>query len=116
MVRSFLIVAHLGDDPKWVDIPGSYGSIPIPVSQACKIIADEVEGNPDKFMRLTYEPLWNRCVERIANLIGADVDECVLVPNTSHGVDTVLRNIDWKKGDVIIKSTALMPSSRGLND
>ena len=100
-----LIVAFLADDREWVDISGSYGSIPIPVSQACKTIADEVEGNPDKFMRLTYEAPWIRCRERIASLIGAHVDECVLVPNATHGVNTVLRNIDWKKGDVIIKST-----------
>jgi len=58
-------------------------------------------------MILTYEPLWNRCRERVANLIGAGVDECVLVPNTTHGVNTVLRNLDWKKGDVIIQSMVL---------
>ena len=57
-------------------------------------------------MRLTYAALWIRCRERVANLIGAGVDECVLVPNATHGVNTVLRNIDWKKGDVIVQSMA----------
>lgn len=59
-------------------------------------------------MRLTYQPLWFRCRQGVAHLIGADVDECVLVPNATHGVNTVLRNIDWKKGDVIIKSMVLV--------
>ena len=100
-------MTRLADNRGWCDILGSYGCIPIPVSEACEIITDEVERNPDKFIRLTYEPLWIRCRERVANLIGADINECVLVPNTTHGIDTVLRNLDWKKGDVIIKSTVL---------
>ena len=91
--------------PDLSDVLGSYGSVPVPVSEACKVIVDEVEANPDKFIRLTYEARWIRCRERIADLIGAEVDECVLVPNTTHGIYTVLMNIDWKKGDVIIKST-----------
>jgi selenocysteine lyase/cysteine desulfurase len=44
-------------------------------------------------------------VPAIAILIDADVDECILIPNANHGVNTVLRNLDWKKGDVIVKST-----------
>jgi len=104
MVR-FVLDYGSCDDPEWGDVIGSYGAIPIPVSQACKTIGDEIEGNPDKFIRLAYEAPWIRCRERIASLIGAHVDECVLVPNTTHGVNTVLWNIDWKKGDVIIKST-----------
>lgn len=107
MVRLFLITTRPADNRGWCDILGSYGSIPVPVSEACKIIADEVECNPDKFMRLTYEALWIRCRERVASLIGADVDECVLVPNATHGINTVLENLDWNKGDVIIKSMVL---------
>ena len=56
-------------------------------------------------MRLKYGASWITCRERIARLIGAHVDECVLVPNAIHGVNTILRNIGWKKGDVILKST-----------
>jgi len=108
MVRLFLIVSRLTDNSGWCNISGSYGSIPKPVSEACKVIADEVESNPDKFIRLTYEALWIRCRERIASLIGADVDECVLVPNATLGINTVLRNLEWKKGDVIIKGTSLV--------
>jgi hercynylcysteine S-oxide lyase len=78
--------------------------MPIPVSEACKAIGDEIEANPDRFIRLDYKARWIHCRERIADLVGAEVDECVLVPNATHGINTVLRNIDWKKGDVIIKS------------
>lgn len=41
--------------------------------------------------------------ERIAKLVGvADVDEVVIVPNSSHGLNTVLKNIIWEEGDVIV--------------
>ena len=100
-------MTNLAGDTKWYDILGSYGALPAPVSETCRAMADEVEANPDKFMRLTYEPLLARCRERTAKLLGAEVDECVLVPCTTHGVFTVLMNFDWKKGDVIIKSMDL---------
>ena len=83
---------------------GCYGSVPTHVIQACNTLTDEVEANPDKFMRLNYGTHLARCRERVAGLIGAGVDECVLVPNAIHGINTVLRNLGWKKGDVIIKS------------
>ena len=111
-----LITTHLADDPEWDDIVGSYGSLPIPVSRACRAIGDEVEGNPDKFIRLTYEALWIKCRERIAKLIGAHVDECVLVPSATHGVNTVLRSIDWNEGDAIIKSTGFVTFPGGATE
>lgn len=87
--------------------------MPIPVSQACKAIADEVEANPDRFIRLSYKARWIRCREMVAELVGAEVDECALVSNTTHGISTVLWNIDWRKGDVIIKSAGCQNNCPG---
>ncbi|KAF9790913.1 PLP-dependent transferase [Thelephora terrestris] len=99
------LLKYFSFDPGYVNLNnGSYGATPTPVSEACKVISDEVEANPDKFIRLTYEARWIRCRQRVADLIGAEVEECVLVQNTSHGLDNVLRSIDWKKGDFIIKT------------
>ena len=70
---------------------GSYRSVPAPVIRACKTIMDEVEGNPDKFMQLKYPASLNACRERITRLIGAQVDECVLVSNTIHGINNYVR-------------------------
>ncbi len=40
---------------------------------------------------------------KVASIIGvSDVDEVVLTPNASHGVDTVLKNFMWEAGDVIV--------------
>ena len=90
--------------------------MPAPVSEACKLIADEIEANPDKFIRSKYEPRWIHCRKEIAAFIGAEVDECVLVPNATHGLYTVLSNFDWKEGDVIIKSLALSDIAPEVTD
>ncbi|KAJ7045044.1 PLP-dependent transferase [Mycena alexandri] len=81
---------------------GSYGSLPIPVVDACKIMDGEAESNPDRWIRFTYYPRLTNVRERVAVLIGAKTEECVMVPNASHGISTVLRNIEWQKDDIIV--------------
>ncbi|KAK0452766.1 pyridoxal phosphate-dependent transferase [Desarmillaria tabescens] len=91
-------------DPEYVNLNhGSYGSLPRPVSAWCGALSDKIERNPDLFMRLTYQPMLVAVREKVASFIGvSNVDEVVLVPNASHGVNTVLKNFIWEKGDVII--------------
>lgn len=71
---------------------------------ACEKLSYEVEANPDRYMRITYTPLLNAVRARLAELVGAETDECVMVTNATHGVNTVLRNLEWKEGDVIVGS------------
>ncbi len=39
---------------------------------------------------------------QVAELIGTQNEEVVLVPNATHGLNTVLRNIEWREGDIIL--------------
>ncbi len=83
-------------------VEGSNGSLPRPVSAWCSALSDKIESNPDLFMRLTYHPMLIAVREKIASVIGvSDVDEVVLVPNASHGINTVLKNFICEAGDVI---------------
>ena len=73
------------------------------VLNAYRKIEDQVESNPDTFHRLDYKPLLIESRKQIAKFIGVkDHDEVVLVPNTSDGLNTVLRNFIWTKEDLII--------------
>lgn len=83
---------------------GSYGTLPLPVLRASEERAREVEKNPDRFMRITYTPLLKESRNKVAQFLEVDTDEIVLVPNATHGVNTVLRNFIWNKDDVIIFS------------
>lgn len=83
---------------------GSYGSLPIPVLEKCEKLSREIEANPDRFMRSTSKPLLTTVRARVASLIGAQADECVIVPNATHGINTVLRNLEWHEGDIVVRS------------
>ena len=65
----------------------------------------EMESNPDDFVWLRYESKLNEVRQQIARRVNADMDECVLVPNVCNGINTVLRNFEWREGDAIIIST-----------
>jgi hercynylcysteine S-oxide lyase len=94
---------YFGFDPAYVNLNhGSYGSLPLPVKADVDKLSDEVEANPDLFHRLTYYPRLTAVREQVAQLIGAKADECVIVTNTSIGVNTVLRNFEWNEGDVLV--------------
>ncbi|OSD06472.1 PLP-dependent transferase [Trametes coccinea BRFM310] len=81
---------------------GSYGTPPLPVLFAVQRLGYEIERNPDRFHRLTYQPRLDKARDGVAKLIGADTDEVVLVPNATHALNTVLRNFEWRSGDLLI--------------
>jgi len=74
----------------------------MPVKAVCDDLTTHIEANPDRFMRIECIDHWNEARNRVASLIGAMTDECVFVTNASHGINTVLRNFEWKEGDIII--------------
>jgi len=82
-------------------ILGSYGATPKSVLEAVNQLTLRIEANPDLFHRVEYQPLLINSRQKIANLIGAKLDEVVLVSNASMGVNTVLRNFSWEEGDII---------------
>ncbi|KAJ8588457.1 PLP-dependent transferase [Rhizopogon salebrosus TDB-379] len=95
-----------GFAPTYVNLNhGSYGSLPMPVKAVCDDFTTRIEANPDKFLRIEGIDYLNAGRARVASLIGAETDECVLVNNTSHGITTILRNFEWHAGDIIIGAT-----------
>ncbi|KAH9939510.1 PLP-dependent transferase [Amylocystis lapponica] len=90
-------------DPGYVNLNnGSYGSLPMPVLFACTKLTMLAENNPDKFHRIGYMPMLKEARNRVADLVGAPHDDLVLVPNATHGLNTILRNFEWREGDVIM--------------
>ncbi|KAJ7146317.1 pyridoxal phosphate-dependent transferase [Mycena epipterygia] len=90
-------------DPEWTNLNhGAYGSLPLPVMEACKILDAEAESSPDRWMWFGYLPRLTAVRQKIATMIGAKTEECVMVTNASHGISTVLRNIEWQKDDIIV--------------
>ena len=81
---------------------GSYGAPPRAVVQYMRDLSDRIESMPDIYIRKDWLPMLNEVRSGVAKLINADFEEVVMVPNTTVGINTVVRNIDWKEGDVIL--------------
>lgn len=89
-------------------IIGSFGSLPNVVREAYNTISEEVERNPDLFIRRRLGERVCEVRRRLAGLLGAHEDECVLIPNVTHGINLILRSFVWTPGgDVIIYSESM---------
>ncbi|KIY00339.1 uncharacterized protein Z520_04024 [Fonsecaea multimorphosa CBS 102226] len=90
-------------DPKYTNLNhGSFGSYSLPVRNALRGYQKLAEAAPDKFLRYQYIDLLDKSRERIAKLLNVPPDECVFVQNATSGVNTVLRNLQYKEKDCII--------------
>lgn len=77
---------------------GAYGSIPLPVLAAAQKLSMTIEEKPDDFIKTSYMPRLLDVRQKLALMI----DECVLVPNASMGINIVLWNFTWEEGDIIV--------------
>lgn len=76
--------------------------MPKPVSIVCEKWAAIIEARPDYFMRRTLGPMIVTAREKLSKMINCHVNECVIVPNASHGIATVLFNLHLKAGDILV--------------
>lgn len=81
---------------------GSFGAYPIAVRDALREYQRQTDAEPDNFIRYQLPGLIDRSRSAVAQLINADVNNVVLIPNASTGVNTVLRNLAYKPGDKIV--------------
>ncbi|KAG6865150.1 hypothetical protein C0991_004833 [Blastosporella zonata] len=91
---------------------GAYGSAPKSVLEYVQQLTMQIETNPDIFHCHEFQPMLINVRRRVAQLIGADVDEVVFVRNTSTGVNNILRNFDWEEGDTLISFSTTFESVR----
>lgn len=83
-------------------IAGSFGTIPKHVRNALRKSQDDCEARPDAYIRYDYPKALDVAREAIARLVNVPAETCILVPNATTGLNTVLRNLVFEEGDVII--------------
>ncbi len=76
--------------------------MPNPVLAATEATFKAIEWNIDRFIKLDLTEYLSPARHRMAKFLGAGPEEIVFVPSCSHGLSTVLRNLLWNKGDIII--------------
>ncbi|EPE06899.1 aminotransferase family protein [Ophiostoma piceae UAMH 11346] len=77
---------------------GSYGTYPTAVRDARFQLLNDHEARAEIYKRLSIPPLLTKAREALLPLLGPDVslDEVVIVPNATTGVNTVLQNVSAK--------------------
>ncbi|PGH08709.1 hypothetical protein AJ79_05900 [Helicocarpus griseus UAMH5409] len=98
------MLKHFLFDPKYKNLnhAGSYGTSPAAVQAERKKFNEELEAKPDPFIRYLAPQYIDASRKELAKMLKAPLNEIVLVKNATTGVDTVLRNLVYKPGDVII--------------
>jgi hercynylcysteine S-oxide lyase len=81
---------------------GSYGAFPKVVRAKQRELQDKTEGRSDPFIRFTVPKILRESRAAVAPLLGASMKEVVFIPNATTGINTVLRNLEYKAGDVIL--------------
>ena len=95
---------------------GSYGAFPKIVQTRQREIQDQTEARSDPFIRFTIPKLLRESREAIAPLLGASLEEVVFLPNATTGINTVLRNLKYGAGDIILYlSTAYGACEKTIN-
>jgi selenocysteine lyase/cysteine desulfurase len=88
---------------------GAYGIVPNPVLAATEATFRSIEGNIDRFIKLRLSEYLDPARHRMAKFLGAGPEEIVFVPSCSHGLNTVLKNLLWNEGDIIIGGRYRIP-------
>ncbi|KAK8029653.1 hypothetical protein PG993_010944 [Apiospora rasikravindrae] len=95
--------AHFAFAPFYTPLNhGSYGTHPVSVRAAHLALRAEVEAAPDPFIALDFSRRLARPRQLAAQMLNCPADELVFVPNATTGIDTVLKNLVWQPGDVVL--------------
>ena len=95
--------AHFAFSPSYTPLNhGSFGAFPRLVAERQNELQRIAAERPDTFIVTDLPNLIDESREAVAPLLGVPVEEVVFVPNATTGVNTVLRNLKWEKGDVIV--------------
>ena len=89
---------------------GSYGTYPKPVRKCLHECQALSEARPDNFQRFDLPLMLDRSRVAMASFLNVPVDEVVFVPNATTAINTVLQNLRFKKGEVILHLSTLYGS------
>jgi isopenicillin-N epimerase len=81
---------------------GSFGAAPHEVLDAAEQWRDQMEANPDHFLRDVLPGALRNAAADLGDFLGADGNDLAFVENATSAVNAVLRSLDFKPGDEIL--------------
>ena len=81
---------------------GSFGTYPKSIRDDLRKWQDLAEARPDNFIRYDYPKLLESARGAMASFLHVPAHEVVFLQNATTGINTVLRSLVFKQGDVIL--------------
>jgi len=81
---------------------GSFGAAPLEVLDAAARWRDQMEANPDRFLRQVLPGALRDAAGELARFLHAEADDLVFVENATSAVNAVLRSLAFRPGDEIL--------------
>src|SRR5438105_15894790 len=81
---------------------GSFGAAPVEVLDAASRWRDEMEVNPDHFLRDVLPGALRYAANEVGRFTGARGEDLAFVENATNAINAVLRSLDFKPGDEIL--------------
>ncbi|KAI1430687.1 putative aminotransferase family protein [Xylaria sp. CBS 124048] len=91
---------------------GSYGTYPTTVRQAHQALQALVESAPDRFIALDWPSRLSESRTLTAAFLHCPAASVVFVPNATTGIETVLKNLVFAPGDVVLVYECIYASVR----
>ena len=95
---------------------GSFGACPRRVLEFQTEWRTRLERQPVQFLVRELEPALDAARAALAQFVGAEPDDLVFVPNTTTGVNTVLRSLTFAPGDELLVTNQEYNASRNALD
>jgi isopenicillin-N epimerase len=81
---------------------GSFGACPRAVLKFQQELQARLERQPLQFLVRDLEPLMDEARRELARFVNAPADDLVLIPNATTGINTILRSLQFKRGDELL--------------
>jgi cysteine desulfurase / selenocysteine lyase len=99
---SDLLRSRMPVTERWIYLDhAAVGPLPQPTSAAISRYAQQAEREGD-----TAWPQWSRgvevCRKRAATLLGCELTEIALIPNTTFGINLIANGLRWRAGDNLV--------------
>src|SRR4051812_47085954 len=78
---------------------GSFGAAPVEVLDAAARWREQMEANPDQFLRDVLPPALRNAARELGSFIGAQGEDLVFAENATSAVNAVLRSLDFEPRD-----------------
>ncbi|XP_021963444.1 L-cysteine desulfhydrase-like protein lolT1 isoform X2 [Folsomia candida] len=93
---------------------GAYGTFPRRVQTALRQVQERIESNADLWIRIDARIEMDKVRAQIASLLKADASDIVVVPNTTSGMNAILRSMIWQRGDKIMHFSTVYGAMKSL--